>query len=317
MLMLVFLACSSSKPADTALEPLSPDTDGPVDTGDGPTEPPRTLSSGAYTLEHGGLQRRFRLYRPASLADDAPLVVVLHGYGDSATAIEGYAGLNAVADREGFAVVYPQGTTDEWGQPYWEVGYAFTSGEVDDVGFVRAITDWVSADLGLVGAFATGMSNGGDMSYRLACEADDLFVAVAPVAGCLMDVLRATCAPSHEPSVLEIHGTEDSITRWEGDMDNSDGWGPYLGTEETVGHFVSLYGLEPAAPESLPDVADDGRSVIAHRWSGAASGAEVWLYEVVGGGHEWPGSAAPRDIVAAEEIWSFFQRRPPVLGGGS
>ena len=310
MLILALLACTRAKSADPDLEPLAPDTDGFADTGEAPVEPPRTLTSGAYTLEHDGLQRRFRLHRPEVLADRPPIVVALHGYGDSAASIEQYAGLNDVADREGFVVVYPQGTTDAWGQSFWEVGYAFTSGEVDDVGFVRAMVDGVSADLGLVGAYATGISNGGDMSYRLACEADDLFVAVAPVAGCLMDVLRDVCAPAREPSVLEIHGTEDWITPWEGDMDNSDGYGPYLGTEETVGHFVSLYGLEAEASESLPDTVADDRTVIAHRWSGAASGAEVWLYEIVGGGHEWPGSGPPRDIVAAEEIWSFFQRRP-------
>ncbi len=310
------VGCTPAAEPDDSADPETEDTGDSGDTDDtgdtGDTIPPRTLESGEHSLEHDGLQRRFVLHRPEDLPVGAPLVVVLHGYGGTAAGIQAYAGMDAVADREGFAVVYPQGMRDAWNQPYWEVGYAFHDGEVDDVGFVRALRELVVADLGLDPdrVFATGMSNGGDMSYRLACEADDAFAAVAPVAGCLMGVIQERCAPASQPSLLEIHGTTDPITPWEGDPDGSDGYGPYLGTEESVGHFVEAYGLDLYEQEALPDLApDDGSHVIAHRWGSSGADAEVWLYEIVGGRHDWPGSGGNRDIQASEEIWSFFARR--------
>ena len=222
--------------------------------------------------------------------------------------------MNAVAEREGFAVAYPQGTRDQWSYNYWEVGYAFHPQNVDDVGFINAVADLVVSDQGLDASavFATGMSNGGDMSYRLACESADRFSAVAPVAGCLMVVIQDTCAPNPDVPLMEIHGTADNITPWEGDVDGSDGYGPYLGTVASVEHFVGAYGLETYEVEDLPNLSNsDGSEVVLHRWTGASSAAEVRLYEVVGGRHDWPGAGGNQDIVAAEEIWSFFSAYVP------
>lgn len=312
-LLLAFLAGPGPACGDKDADDSGTSSDGGGTSGDGGSAAPaRTLGNGEHLLVHDGLDRLFRLYVPAGLPVGAPLVVAMDGYGGSAAGMQRYAGLDAVADREGFAVIYPQGMNDAYGYHYWEVGYAFHDGTVDDVGFIRAVVALVLEDHGLdAGAvFATGMSNGGDMSYRLACEADDLFLAVAPVAGCLMGVIQETCAPAGTPSLLEIHGTLDGITPWEGDPDGSDGYGPYLGTEDSVGHFVDLYGLDTLEEEALPDLSTEDRStVLAHRWSAAGSKAEVWLYEIEGGHHDWPGDTGNQDIVAAEEIWAFFQRR--------
>jgi polyhydroxybutyrate depolymerase len=297
-MLALLLACTGSS-----------DTAAPTDTA--PDAPPFALPVGAGTLEHDGLTREYILYRPDALPAGAPLVVVLHGYGGTAAGIQGYSGLDQIAAREGFAVVYPQGTRDAWSSTYWEVGYAFHDQSVDDVGFILALVDVIAADLGSdAGAiFSTGMSNGGDMSYRLACETLDRFAAVAPVAGCLMGVIAETCAPTGQPSLLEIHGTDDGITRWEGDPAGIDGYGPYLGTGESVGFFVSAYGLDIYEQEALPDTApDDGSTVLAHRWSAADTSSEVWLYEIDGGRHDWPGADGNEDIDASEEIWRFFSR---------
>ncbi len=293
------------------------DPDGPRDAGaaedsGGDSEaPPRSLHSGRNSIEVGGLSREFILHLPDGLPVGAPLVVVLHGYSDSAQAISGYSGMDAVADREGFAVVYPQGMIDELGYSYWEVGYAFHDGSVDDVGFLLALRELLLADQGLDpdAVFVTGMSNGGDMSYRMACEGGGAIRAVAPVAGCLMSWLAESCAPSPEVPLLEIHGTLDRTTPWEGDPDGSDGYGPYLGTAESVGHFVLAYGLDVEETEALPDLDPaDGSTVIAHRWSRAGSSTAVWLYEIDGGRHDWPDASGNQDIAAEEEIWSFFRR---------
>ena len=306
--LLLLGACGPSGGEDRDTAPVE---DGGDETGAPPAEPPRTLASGRHTLDVDGVPREFILHLPDGLPSDAPLVIVLHGYSDSADAISGYSGMDTVADREGFAVAYPQGLTDTFGYAYWEVGYAFHDGSVDDVGFLLALRSLLLADQGLNpdAVFATGMSNGGDMSYRLACEAAGSFRAVAPVAGCLMGWLVEGCAPSPEVPLLEIHGTLDRTTPWEGDLDGSDGYGPYLGTEESVSHFVTAYGLDTEATEALPDLdPTDGSAVTAHRWSRADSATSVWLYEIEGGRHDWPGASGNQDIAAEEEIWSFFER---------
>ena len=161
-----------SMPTDTSGSTTVTGTTAPVTT-----PPPMTLDSGSHIIEHDGLDRKFNLVLPSTLEPGAPLVVVMHGYGGSADYIQGYSGMSDVAEREGFAVVYPQGTRDQWNYNYWEVGYEFHPQSVDDLGFIRAVVDLVVADQGLNPdqVYATGMSNGGDMSYRLACEAADMF----------------------------------------------------------------------------------------------------------------------------------------------
>jgi polyhydroxybutyrate depolymerase len=279
--------------------------------GDDAPPPPRTLGTGWHTLEHEGSTRDFLLHVTEDVAEGAPLVFVLHGYSDDAASIQRYSEMDAAADREGFIVVYPQGTTDSFGYSYWEVGYAFHDGTVDDVGFLRALRARIVADHGLdPGAvFAAGMSNGGDMMYRLACEAPGDFAAVAPVAGCLMGWLAESCAPTPAVPLLEIHGTADRTTPWEGDLDGSDGYGPYYGTEASVGHFVSAYGLDLYAEEALPDLdPTDASTVVAQRWSSDARAAEVWLYTIEQGRHDWPGPEGNGSVRATDEIVTFFRR---------
>jgi polyhydroxybutyrate depolymerase len=300
---LVLGACSAGGPVV--------DSDPPGDSGGDEIAPPRAYATGWNVIDYDGRTRDFLLHVPASLAPNAPLVFVLHGYSDSAEAIERYSQMSALADQEGFVVVYPQGTIDASGYTYWEVGYAFHDGSVDDVGFLLSLRALLIADQGLdpTRVYATGMSNGGDMMYRLACEVPESFAAVAPVAGCLMGWLADSCAPNPELPLFEIHGTADRTTPWEGDMDGSDGYGPYYGTEASVGHFVGAYGLDVEEQEALPDLdPDDGSTVTATRWSSGQTPTEVWLYTIDGGGHVWPGRSGNQDFRASDAIWSFFQK---------
>ncbi len=283
----------------------------PGASGDEQFAPPRAYSTGWNVIDYDGRPREFLLHVPEDLAPNAPLVFVLHGYTDSADAIQRYSQMSALADQERFVVVYPQGTIDAAGYAYWEVGYAFHDGSVDDVGFLLSLRALLIADQGLdpTRVYATGMSNGADMMYRLACEVPEAFAAVAPVAGCLMGWLTDSCVPNPEIPLFEIHGTADRTTPWEGDLEGSGGWGPYYGTEASVGHFVDAYGLEVEEQEALPDLhPDDGSTVAATRWSSSQTPTEVWLYTIAGGGHVWPGQSGNQDIRVSDSIWSFFQK---------
>jgi polyhydroxybutyrate depolymerase len=271
----------------------------------------------SFEFNDNGQIRNYYLYRPNSIQDNAPLVFVLHGFGGSAGGMIGYSDMNAVAEEYGFAVCYPEGISDQSGSNFWNVGYAIHQNEtVDDVAFLSSLANYLQDEYGFdsQNIFSTGFSNGGDMSYMLACQANDIFRAIAPVAGCMMEEIYSTCDSSPVP-VLEIHGTNDNVTLWDGDMQNNDGWGAYYSTEEGIDSWVGTNECMGSEDILLPNTnTSDGSHVINHRYFDCSDNAEVWLYEVVGGGHDWPGSSGNMDIEASEEIWNFFSQFTSMLG---
>ena len=265
------------------------------------------------TLFDGGVQREYIFYKPASASPSCPLVFVCHGYTGSAQGIMDYSGFNALADIFGFAVCYPQGIDDSYGNSFWNVGYDFQNNEtVDDVAFLLALTDYFEATNGVSSdeVFCTGMSNGGDFCYLLACEASEHFKAVAPISGMIMQEIMDNCAPSNEVPILEIHGTNDNVTYYNGDPNNNDGWGAYPSIPETMDFFVNLFDLVEEEVYSFEDIdPGDGSVVDAIRYGDPNGGCgEVRLYTVQGGGHDWPGAYGNMDIDASLEAWLFFEQ---------
>ena len=179
-----------------------------------------------YTLRSGGIERTYRLHLPEGLAENAPLVIVLHGYGGEA--LPERFGMNETADRHGFAVCYPQGERDGRGKTCWNVGYPFQADmAVDDVRFLDDLIRHLRKKhrLSRRNVFCTGMSNGGDMCYLLASRRPETYAALGPVAGFMsVEILRSDRSP-HPVPLFEIHGTEDRTTLWEGDLRNEGGWG--------------------------------------------------------------------------------------------
>ena len=164
---------------------------------------------------HEGVEREYIIHVPENLNQDSPIVFVIHGYTGSAEGIAAYTGMNSIAEREGFIAVYPQGTIDSNGNTFFNVGYEFNDDSpINDVSFIRELVRSISQEFNLKRkkAFATGMSNGGDMSYLLACTSSDLFKAVAPVAGVLMKGLKDSCELNSPVPIFEIHGTADKIS---------------------------------------------------------------------------------------------------------
>lgn len=258
------------------------------------------MTVGTCTVD--GLTRTYRLYLPENLPHEAPLLFVLHGYGGTFE-LDRY-GLNQTADRHGFAVCYPQGVRDGRGKSCWNVGYPFQADmTVDDVSFLCKLAAILQRNYGLSRAntFCTGMSNGGEMCYLLAYTRPDVFAAVAPVSGLTLEwMYRSLEAPAPIP-LFEIHGTEDRTSEWEGDLENKGGWGAYLPVEIAVGYWTAA---NRCTCERTDTLALRRHPVVAHRFVGGTGGNEVWLYEIVGGGHSW----AEKDLDTAEEIWRFFSR---------
>jgi len=205
-----------------------------------------------YNFNHNSLKRQFILYTPEDLPANAPLVFVLHGYSGDAHSIRDYTKMNMVADQNNFAVCYPQGTKDQWGNRFWNVGYEFHEDTgIDDVGFVSGLADFLQTKYNLspTKTFATGMSNGADMSFLLACEAHEVFRAVAPVCGTIMTIKFDSC--THPVPVLAISGTNDNTTWYTGDPKNIGEWGPYLSVPEIIERFVENNNCDKSSAESL------------------------------------------------------------------
>lgn len=271
------------------------------------TAPPPAAGSGLgngpgrYEVEiaSGGLLRRAIVVVPESVAGPAPLVLVFHGFTRSPEEIEETSGMSALAEEHGFVVVYPAGT----GFPRrWLSSPA--QGD-QDVVFVRELVALVSAavpvDPGRV--FAAGMSNGGGMAARLACDAADLVAAVGPVAAAYPS---GPCEPVLPVAVVAIHGSADPIVPYEG-------VGEILpAVEGVVAAWVERNGCAPD-----PVVGDVAADVGLRSWTGCAANADVVLYRVEGGRHGWPGSGdtslwgRTTDAVGASALlWEFFAAHP-------
>ena len=261
-----------------------------------------------YTYEIDGRTRRYFLHLPENLSKNAPLVFVLHGYGGSAKGMTKFSQMNTVADKNGFAVCYPQGNFGKDNKNSWNAGYS--NDDIDDVKFLSSLAGSLQKKykLSRENTFCTGMSNGADMSYRLACQKPDVFSAIAPVAGCLMESTYNNCMATKPVPVLEIHGTADPITHWKGDPDYSEKYGGYMSIEETFDFWVKKNNCTESKIDTLQDViTEDGSIVVTKKYSGGIDNHQVWLYTLVEGKHDWPGSWGNMDIIASEEIWKFFK----------
>jgi polyhydroxybutyrate depolymerase len=260
---------------------------------------PSPVQRGSITV--GGLERTYVLFQPLSLDPKqmVPLVIALHGYTVSATWMEETTHFDALAERAGFVVVYPQGTGNSW-----NAGTCCGNNNNDDVGFIKALIDKVvrTAHIDPKRVYATGMSNGGFMAQRLACELSAQITAVASVSGSLV---TASCAPSRAISVLEIHGTEDQTVPYQGG--SIAGIGALPPTMSLMKRWASLDGCA-----TTPALSQSGITT-TYTWSPCRDGSSVVLDAVAGGGHSWFGpEAMPGSPDATQVAWTFFSQSPPL-----
>ena len=256
-----------------------------------------------YTMKYKGEVRTYWLYVPEGASPSTPLVLVFHGYGGKA---EGYCpAMLEVAEREGFAVCYPQGEPDAKGKNCWNVGYDVQEGLArDDVGFVKALVKHLVRKhrIGKDNVFMSGMSNGGEMTYFMAYRHPELFNAFASIAGLTMQWAYKAWQAKCPVPLMEVHGTADKTSMWEGDPQDTGGWGPYVSVPQAVGYWIAQARCTHEETVAMPPKGE--HPVVLHRYLGGDDGIEVRLYEVQGGKHSW----ALQDMDTCEEMWAFFKQ---------
>jgi polyhydroxybutyrate depolymerase len=274
------------------------------------------------SLEVDKQKRTFWVHVPAKYEamKETPVVLALHGATMSAKLMESFSALTKKADEAGFIVVYPNGTGPNpflltWN--YGGFGPLLAHGKPNDVTFIARVLDDLEAVLNVdkKRVFATGMSNGAMMCYRLAAELSDRIAAIAPVSGTLaIDKYQ----PKYPVPVLHIHGTADSLVPFEGASPKIATFMQFRSVEDTIATCVKCNGslAEPRITE-LPSP-NDQYKITRTVYEAGHDGAEVILYVVEGGGHTWPGrpigggilGAYTMNLEANDVIWEFFRRHP-------
>lgn len=239
----------------------------------------------------------------------APLLVVLHGYTGDRDSVERFFKLREAAARRGYLLVRPNGTLNRKGEGFWNATVAccdYDNSNVDDVAYLAALVERVGRDHNLdrKRVYFIGHSNGGFMSYRMACDRADVVAAVVSLAGATF-ADADDCRPTEPVSVVQVHGTDDSIIRFEGGTFRA----RYPSATESVAQWAARNGcdLDPVDSPTQFDLdrAVDGAesTVSAHPRCQAGTAAELWTIPF--GSHSPPLTSA-----FAEHVLDFFDGHP-------
>ncbi len=278
------------------------------------------------TLQHEGIERTYHVYLPTAFdkSKAGPMVLALHGGGGTGMNFPEDVSAGTMiteAESRGVVLVMPDGLDKRWNDGRTE--HFGGDRMYDDVGFISTLIDTMIQDYGVDSdrIYATGISNGGLMSVRLALDLSNKIAAIAPVTAQLSKAVEAI-VPDLPVSVMIVNGDEDPLVPYDGgciDIVLLPGCrGEVLSTQESIAKF-SAYNqcTSPAEIEPIIDeVPNDGTSIEVTRHTACADGAEVVLVKVIGGGHTWPMGAqylpvnlvgrVSKEINASSMIFDFF-----------
>lgn len=265
---------------------------------------------GPYRFIIGG-ERPAELTRPYEyvVGTPIPVVFVLHGYGGNSTGIDRYFGISRRLHRDHFAVILPRGTLNQRGRSFWDAtDYCcdFWNQDPGDVGYLNALVNEAADYVEIEGVYLIGLSNGGFMSYRMACESMPKLRGIVNLAGAsFYDATR--CEGARPISILHIHGTADATIRYDGGSRDG-GTIRYPGAREVVERWASRAGCDIDAGDSLPslDVVANipGDETIPLRFrTGCRAGLTIELWTIRDGPHV--PRFSPNDIARRLTSWLF------------
>ena len=238
-----------------------------------------------------GITREYIIYISESYTGTSslPLLISFHGLTSNMELNFNHTNFNELAESENFIVVHPNGINKKW---------TLRDSNNPDIDFIELLLDKLENDYKIDSnrIYITGMSNGGNFSFTLACGLSNRVASIASVTGLMFQGFIGDCTPKRPLSVLHIHGTEDPIANYSFVQRGLDFWTNHNNTEDLP--IIS----------NIPDIdTQDGSIVEKHHYLNGENGVEVIHLKVIGGGHDWPGFQGNMDINASVEVWNFLK----------
>ena len=273
IIYLIFILLSCTKDEDAQLTPV--------------------IETGKMTkqLVVNNTNREYIIYVPENFTGTSslPLLLSFHGLSSNMNFNYDYTNFSELAERENFIVVHPNGIDNRW---------TISATNNPDIDFIEALLDQLENDYNIASnrIYSTGMSNGGNFSFTLACGLNDRIAAIASVTGLMLQMAIGDCIPSRPLAVLHIHGTEDLIANYAFVQGGLDFWTDHNNTND----FPII--------SDIPNIdSGDGSTVKRFEYLNGNSNVEVQHLKITGGGHEWPGFSGNMDINASDEVWNFVK----------
>jgi len=229
------------------------------------------------TITHNGLERKYIIYTPQGYdgTSKLPLLLNFHGFSGLAGEYMSYTNMTPIADSENFILVYPQGS-DLDGSSHWNAALngGDNKSDVDDLGFVESLINKLSSEnlIDTNRVYAVGYSNGGMMSYALACYKSNLISAIGSVSGYM---LQTECTPSHSIPLIKLHGTTDYY----------DGGGVYNSVDSVLDFWVNFNNTD--FDPIINNIDDNGTSIVSYKYKNGDNNVSVEHYKIIGGEHVW------------------------------
>ncbi len=241
-----------------------------------------SAGDGKYVCVFDGVRHDLIVDLPEK-PEGSPLILMLHGYGNTAESFRLQTKLQEEACPRGYTVAYVTGAPDPEDRTSangWDIGAGNSSGR--DTAFLTALTDHLQKRFGLNRSrlFAVGFSNGGFMAHRLAAEAGDVFAAVVSVAGTMSGSVWEERPDRCRTGFLQITGEKDGVVPK--NSDGSAGHSPFPAIEDVISYYAEANGLDRCGTEKA------GKASSLTKYSSDTSDRQVWHLVVKDGRHSWP-----------------------------
>ena len=305
-LLLFLVSCGSGSSSDNELT----DNESTINSPSLVVSCTKVIDTNLCNFEHNGLARSFYIHVPADIEqlEKIPLLFTLHGFGSSAERIMGYSNFKSIADKNNFIVIFPQGApfktvlssaSSHWNSGGWTVG-----SDVDDVDFINTIIDWITGEYNIdqERIYSTGMSNGGFMSYHLACNLSARIAAIASVTGSMTEQTFEDCDPIHPTPILQIHGAQDRTVPYIGNS--------ALGMEsipDSLSYWAKFNACDSEPVVAIADFFEESYSIEYWSYENCLNNTQVNPILNSTMGHLWP-SMNYHSISASADIWRFLSK---------
>ena len=260
-------------------------------------------------ITYNGIKRSFIYYTPSSWSESEPmpLLIVLHGLTQDGKGIMDFSGFNDIAEDNNFVVCYPDGLNRAW-----NANMNVSISQADDIGFIEEITLIMQKKLNTNPSrqYLCGISNGGFMSHKLACESSQCFAGIATIAGTMSDTVFKNCNPTHTNNILHIHGTADAIVNYNGSLTTG------VSVDQLMKKWRSYLNCDLNPQKE--DMPNPNRLDLSYperyTYTNCKNGTLEHI-KIVGGGHQWPGiigllggvGTINMDFYSPQLIWDFLK----------